>query len=94
MAIIAIVSKLNSRIINGNASQSGLDVEVIFFGTTVQDNQTIGENNNAIVSVDLSGVSTLVGLRNAIAAACRANATQSGFTVAANNVLVPTYQAA
>lgn len=92
-AIIAIVSKLDSRILGGNSFQIGLTAEVLYLGTTPQDSQTVGENNNAIVDVDLTGVSTIAGLKTAIAAAVRTWATNHGFTVNTNNVLVQTYQA-
>lgn len=92
--IIAIVSKLDSRIINGDATDISLTAEVIYLATTQPDKVIVGENNNAIVYVNLTGVSTLLGLKNAIAAAARTFATNNGFTVPANNVLVQTYQTA
>lgn len=90
-AIFAIVSRLDSRFINGNASQISLLVGVIYLATGA-DAAVVGENNNADIPVDLTGVTTLVGLRNAIAASVRTWATDHGFTVNPNNVLVPTYQ--
>ena len=93
-AIFAIVSKYESRIIGNNPFNVGLACSVIYIGTTLAEREQIGEEfNNADIPVDLTGVTTLAGLRNATATAVRDFATAHGFTVPANAVLLQTYQA-
>lgn len=92
--IIGIASKYDSRVVNGDPTNISLAVNVIYIGTTQPDRDLIGENNNADVPIDLTGVSSIAGLRTATAAAIRAWATANGFTVPANAVLCQTYQTA
>ena len=44
------------------------------------------------IAVNVNGISSLSALATAIATAIRAYATNDGFTVPANSILIPTYQ--
>lgn len=92
--IVAIVNRYDSRVVGGDATNISIAANVIYIGTTPQDRDLIGENNEATVDVDLTGVSSIPALRAATAVAARAWATEHGLTVNANNVLVQTYQTA
>lgn len=66
-----------------------LQVEIIFGGVDVA-----GTYQNKGVMVDVTGVIDAAGLATVIAAAVRAHATTNGWTVAANQVFLPSYAAA
>lgn len=92
--IAAIVGKYESRVVGGDATHISLKANVIYIGTTIQDRETIGENNEDNIDIDLTGVSSAAALRTATAAAARARAVEFGFTVPAGAVLCQTYQTA
>lgn len=69
-----------------NAGTPKIQAEVIYGGVDVA-----GTYQNKGIMVDVTGVTDAAGLLSAVAAAVRAHATTNGWTVAANQVFLPSY---
>ena len=82
----AIVQYIENASTDPSSQQPYIYLDIFFMGADVNGFKK-GE-----IAVNVNGISSLSALATAIATAIRAYATNDGFTVPANSILIPTYQ--